>query len=98
MAQIHPTAIVHGDARLGDNVEVGPYSTIGPHVTVGANTRLISHVVLDGHTEIGEDCLLHPFSYLGAPPQHVAHKGEPTRLIVGARNVIREQVTMHTGT
>jgi UDP-N-acetylglucosamine acyltransferase len=98
MANIHPTAIVHGDARLGDNVEVGPYSTIGPHVVVGANTRLISHVVLEGHTEIGEDCLLHPFAYLGASPQHVAHKGEPTRLVVGARNVIREQVTMHTGT
>ena len=98
MAIIHPTAIVHSEACLGENVEVGPYSTIGPHVAVGANTRLISHVVLDGHTEIGEGCLLHPFSYLGAEPQHVAHKGEPTRLLVGARNVIREQVTMHTGT
>jgi len=95
---IHPTAIVHPSAVLGDNVEVGAYSTIGPNVVVGADTQLISHVVLDGHTEIGEGCVLHPFTYLGAPPQHVAHKGEPTRLVVGARNVIREHVTMHTGT
>jgi UDP-N-acetylglucosamine acyltransferase len=98
MTQIHPTAIVHGEARLGENVEIGPYSTVGPNVSIGANTRLISHVVLEGYTEIGEDCLLHPFAYLGGSPQHVAHKGEPTRLLVGSRNVIREQVTMHTGT
>jgi len=98
MVNIHPTAIVHANACLGENVEVGPYSTIGPHVVIGANTRLISHVVLEGHTEIGEGCLLHPFAYLGAAPQHVAHRGEPTHLVVGARNVIREQVTMHTGT
>jgi len=98
MSNIHPTAIVNAQANLGDDVEVGPYSTIGPNVTVGAGTRLISHVVLDGHTEIGEACTLHPFAYLGAPPQHVAHKGEPTRLVIGSRNVIREQVTMHTGT
>jgi UDP-N-acetylglucosamine acyltransferase len=98
MTTIHPTAIVHSDARLGDNVEIGPYSTVGPNVSIGANTRLISHVVLDGHTEIGEDCLLHPFANLGAAPQHVAHRGEPTRLLIGSRNVIREQVTMHTGT
>ena len=98
MVEIHPTAIVHPDAALGDNVVVGPYSTIGPNVVVGANTRLISHVVLDGCTEIGEACTLHPFVYLGAAPQHVAHRGEPTRLVIGARNVIREHVTMHTGT
>jgi UDP-N-acetylglucosamine acyltransferase len=98
MTTIHPTAIVHPSARLGDQVEVGPYSTIGPNVVIGANTRLISHVVLEGHTEIGEACTLHPFVYLGGPPQHIAHKGEPTRLTIGSRNVIREHVTIHAGT
>ena len=55
-------------------------------------------MVVDGHTEVGEDCELHPFSCLGAPPQHLAYKGEPTRLVVGNRNIIREYATMHLGT
>jgi UDP-N-acetylglucosamine acyltransferase len=98
MSRIHPTAIVAAGAVLADDVEVGPYSTIGPNVTIGPRTRLISHVVVDGHTEIGEDCVIHPFAYLGGPPQHTAYRGEPTRLVVGARNLIREYATMHVGT
>ena len=60
--------------------------------------RVASHVVIEGHTEIGEGCEIHPFAILGAPPQHAGHKGEPTRLVIGARNIIREHVTMHCGT
>ena len=98
MTAIHPTAIVDGGALIGDDVEIGPYCIVAASVTLGARTRLISHAVIDGHTEIGEDCVVHPFALLGAPPQHAGHKGEPTRLVIGARNVIREHVTMHCGT
>ena len=98
MANVHPTAIVHDGAKLGPGVEVGPYCIVGPAVTLGAGVRLLSHVVVEGVTEIGEQCEVHPFANLGGPPQHLAHRGEPTRLVVGARNVIREHMTMHTGT
>ncbi|HEY2660704.1 MAG TPA: acyl-ACP--UDP-N-acetylglucosamine O-acyltransferase [Caulobacteraceae bacterium] len=98
MAKIHPTAIVAAGAVLGDDVEVGPYCILGDHIKIGAGTRLASNVVVEGHTEIGEDCVLHPFACLGGAPQHLAYKGEPTRLLVGARNIIREYATMHIGT
>jgi len=98
MTNIHPTAIVAAGAELAEDVEVGPYSTIGAHVRIGPRTRLVSHVVIEGHTEIGEDCVIRPFAYLGGPPQHTAYRGEPTRLIVGDRNQIREYATMHIGT
>jgi UDP-N-acetylglucosamine acyltransferase len=98
MTSIHPTAIIHGGAKLGAGVEIGPYCVVGESVTLGDHTRLASHVVLEGHTTIGEDCAIHPFACLGAAPQHSGHKGEPTRLVIGDRNIIREHVTMHCGT
>ena len=98
MTAIHPTAIVDPAAELGEDVSVGPYSLVGPHVRLGARCRVASHVVIEGHAEIGESCEIHPFANLGAPPQHAGHKGEPTRLVIGARNIIRESVTMHCGT
>jgi len=98
MSTVHPTAIVHDGAILGADVEIGPYSIVGPKVRLGDGVRLLSHVVIEGSTEIGEGCIVHPYAYLGGPPQHLAHKGEETRLIVGARNQIREHVTFHTGT
>ncbi|MBS0412287.1 MAG: acyl-ACP--UDP-N-acetylglucosamine O-acyltransferase [Proteobacteria bacterium] len=98
MTSIHATAIVDPKARLGEGVEIGPYSIIGPNVTLGDRVRVRSHAVIDGITEIGADCDIYPFATLGLPPQHTAHKGEPTRLVIGQRNLIREQVTMHTGT
>jgi len=98
MTQIHPTAIIDPKAQLGTDVSVGPFCTVGPNVTLGDGVRLVSHVVIDGHTQIGAQTLIHPMAFLGGPPQHLAHKGEPTELVVGERNVIRENVTMHTGT
>ena len=98
MATIHPTAIVDDGARLGADVEIGPYSIVGARVSLGDGVRLISHVVVDGVTEIGEQTVIYPFAYLGGPPQHLGHEGSDTQLIVGARNVIREHATMHTGT
>lgn len=95
---IHPKAHVADEARLGAGVEIGPWCVVGPHVTLGVGVRLTSNVVIDGHTEVGAGCVVHPFAVLGGPPQHLAHRGEPTRLVIGARNTIREHVTMNTGT
>ena len=98
MTQIHPTAIVSPDARLGQDVEIGAFCTVGPQVQLGDGVRLVSHVVIEGATEIGTGTTIHPFAVLGGAPQHLAHKGEDTRLVIGERNIIREHVTMHTGT
>jgi len=95
---IHATAIVDAKARLARDVAIGPYCIVGADVRLRAGVRLASHVVIEGHTDIGEKSVVHPYACLGAPPQHAGHKGEPTRLLVGARNVIREHVTMHCGT
>jgi UDP-N-acetylglucosamine acyltransferase len=95
---IHPTAIVDTRAELDPSVDVGPWCTIGPHVKVGKNTRLMSHVVLDGWTTIGESNVIFPFSVLGAVPQDLKYKGERTELIIGNNNTIRESVTMNLGT
>lgn len=95
---IHPTAIVAKGAQLADDVEIGPFCVVGSGVTLNARVQLMSHVVIDGVTEIGEDCQIYPFATLGGPPQHTAYRGEATRLEIGPRNVIREHATMNTGT
>lgn len=97
-ARIHPTAIVHPGAELGAGVEIGPFCVVGANVVLSDDVRLISHAVIDGKTTLGESCVVHPFAVLGGPPQHLGHKGEDTRLVLGARNIIREHATMHTGT
>jgi UDP-N-acetylglucosamine acyltransferase len=98
MTAIHPTAVVHDGAVLGQDVQIGPYCVIGGRARLGDRVRLLSHVIIEGDTALGEDCLVHPFACLGAAPQHLGHKGEPTQLIIGPRNEVREHVTMHTGT
>ncbi len=96
--KIHPTAIVDPKARLGEDVEIGPYCMVGPDVVLGDRTRLMSHAIVEGVTEVGADCVLHPFACLGGAPQHAGHKGEPTRVVIGARNTFREHATVHAGT
>lgn len=95
---VHATAVVDPKAELADGVSIGPFCVIGPNVKLGARTKLLSHVVIDGHTQLGEDNVVHAFATLGGPPQHTAYKGEPTQLIIGDRNLIREHATMNTGT
>ncbi len=95
---IHPSALVDAKAEIGEGVEIGPYCIVGPHVTLHSGVKLLHHVVIEGHTEIGEDSVVSSFASLGGPPQHLAHKGEPTRLVIGKRNSIREHVTMNAGT
>jgi UDP-N-acetylglucosamine acyltransferase len=96
--QIHPTAIVDSKAELGSDVIVGPYTMIGPHVKVGNGTRFQSHVVVEGHTTIGEQNTFFPFSVIGAVPQDLKYNGEPTELVIGNHNTIRESVTLNLGT
>ena len=95
---IHPTAIVHPGARLGANVELGPYSIIGEHVEIGEDTWIGSHVVIGGRTRIGRGNRIHPFCSLGGDPQDKKYAGEPTELHIGERNTIREFCTFHIGT
>jgi len=98
MLAIDPTARVAPGAVIGANVEIGPYCVVGPHVAIGDNCRLIAHVHLAGNTTIGMDTAIYPFASLGTPPQSVHYKGEPTRLVVGAKCQIRESVTINIGT
>jgi UDP-N-acetylglucosamine acyltransferase len=95
---IHPTAIVEGGAQIHPSVQIGPYCTVGSHVKIGAGTQIGSHVVIDGRTEIGENNRIFQFSSIGAIPQHMKYRGEPTELKIGSGNVIREFVTIHLGT
>lgn len=95
---IHPTAIIHPGAALGPGVRVGPYCVVGPHVTLGAGCVLHSHVVVDGHTDLGQGCEVFPFAALGTPPQDLKYAGEPSRLTIGPRTRVREHATVHPGT
>jgi UDP-N-acetylglucosamine acyltransferase len=96
--KIHPTAIVDSSAIIGADVEVGPYCIVGPHVELKDRVRLVAHVFIEQLTQIGEDTVVHPFAVLGGPPQDISYRNEPTRLVIGQRNEIREHVTMHRGT
>jgi UDP-N-acetylglucosamine acyltransferase len=98
MADIHPTAIVERGAELDTHTVVGPYCHVGPDVELGDAVRLISHVVVAGHTRIGSGTTIYPFASIGQPPQVLKPIGERSELVIGANNTIREQVTMNPGT
>ncbi|MEM6588594.1 MAG: acyl-ACP--UDP-N-acetylglucosamine O-acyltransferase [Pseudomonadota bacterium] len=95
---IHSSAVIEPGAELGQGVQVGPFCHVGPEVRLGDRVELKSHVVVTGQTEVGEDTVIFPFSCIGEIPQDLKFKGEATRLTIGARNRIREHVTMNTGT
>ena len=98
MRALHPTAIIHPKADIGEGVRIGPYSVIGEYVMIGDYTIIYSHVLLDGRTEIGRDCRIFSFSSIGTPPQDMTYKGEKTRVKIGDRSIIREYTTVHRGT
>ena len=98
MARVHPTAIVDPAAELADSVEVGAYTLIGPHVRIGEGTSVGAHCVIQGRTTIGRDNRIHPFCSLGGVPQDKKYAGEPTELVVGDGNTIREFCTFNLGT
>ncbi len=95
---VHPTAIVDPQAKLGTDVTIGPYSIIGADVEIGDNTWIGPHVVINGPTKIGNNNKVYQFASLGEAPQDKKYDGEPTRLEIGDRNIIRECVTIHRGT
>ncbi|ARU31034.1 acyl-[acyl-carrier-protein]--UDP-N-acetylglucosamine O-acyltransferase [Sulfuriferula sp. AH1] len=95
---IHETAIIHLGAQLGTNVSIGPYSIIGEHVQIGDGTTVAAHAVIHGHTTIGRDNRIFQFCSLGEIPQDKKYAGEPTRLEIGDRNIIREFCTFNVGT
>lgn len=96
--KIHPLALVDPKAELDTGVEVGPFCTVGPNVKIGKKTRLISHVVVDGWTTLGEENTVFPFATLGLVPQDLKYKNERTELTIGNKNSIRENVSVHLGT
>jgi UDP-N-acetylglucosamine acyltransferase len=98
MTRVHPTAVVHPEARLHESVEVGPFAVIGPKVQVGAGTKVGPHAVIEGDTTIGERNRIFQFASVGAVPQDLKYAGEDTRLEIGDENVIREFTTLHIGT
>jgi UDP-N-acetylglucosamine acyltransferase len=95
---IHPQAIVDPSARLASDVTVGPWTYIGPNVEIGAGTRIESHVVIKGPTKIGVNNHIYQFASVGEDCQDLKYDGEPTELVIGDNNTIREGCTIHRGT
>ena len=98
MGLIHPTAIVDPSAQIGEGTKVGPYSIIGPNVVLGRDNVVGPHVVIDGWTKIGNRNTIYQFASVGAAPQDLKYRGEPSELIIGDGNIIRECVTLQPGT
>jgi UDP-N-acetylglucosamine acyltransferase len=95
---IHPTAIIHPDARLAEGVAVGPYAVIGESVSIGSGTKIGAHVVIKPFVDIGRDNEIYQFASIGEVPQDLKFGGEETRLVIGDRNRIREFTTLNRGT
>lgn len=96
--EIHPSSVVSPKAELAEGVVIGPFCVVEEGSRIGRGTRLRSHVIVGPHTEIGEDNVFYPHSAIGLEPQDLKYKGGPTRLVVGDRNLIRENCTLHRGT
>ena len=94
---IHKTAIIDSKAKISENVHIGPYCVIGPNVEINENTEIQSHVNISGHTKIGKGNKIYPFVSIN-DPQDLKYNGEPTNLIIGDNNKIREYVTINPGT
>ena len=97
-SSIHPTAVISDGATIAATAKIGPYCVVGANVTLQDNVVLHSHVSLSGVTTIGKGTQIFPFASIGSPPQDKKYAGEPTKLIVGMNNTIREYVTINTGT
>ncbi len=98
MADIHHTAVIGQGAEIDGNAKIGPYCIIGKQVKIANDTVLHSHIVVEGDTTIGSGTEIYPFASIGHPPQDLKYQGEPSQLIIGEHNTIREHVTMNPGT
>ena len=97
--EIHPNAVVHPNAKIGDNCQIGPFCNIGEFAELGDNCYLQSHIVIDGRTKIGSDCKIYAFASIGSQSQDLKFKeGNITYTEVGSNTIIREYVTIHSGT
>lgn len=96
-SRIHPFAVVEDGAIIGDNVVVGPFCHVGPKVVLKDGVQLLNNVAVTGRTVIGEGTVIHPMAVIGGAPQAIRHDGSETTLEVGAKCIIREGVTMNTG-
>jgi UDP-N-acetylglucosamine acyltransferase len=95
---VHATAVVEDGAELGAGVKVGPYAVIGPRVRLGPGVEVMAHAVVEGNTHIGAATLVFPHAVVGGQPQDLKYRGGDTLLRIGERNMIREGVTINTGT
>ncbi len=95
---IHPTAIIANSAKLGKDVQIGPYSVIGENVEISTGTVVGPHVVINGHTTIGSNNHFYQFSSIGEANQDKKYNDEPTQTIIGDNNIFRECCTVHRGT
>ena len=95
---IHPTSIIHSNAKISESADIGPYCLIGPDVEIGSNTKLYSHISIKGNTKIGKNNEIFPFVSIGTPPQDLKYKGEKNSIIIGDNNKLREYVNINPGT
>jgi UDP-N-acetylglucosamine acyltransferase len=95
---IHPTAVIEDGAELGTGVRVGPFAVIGPRVRLGESVEVMAHAVVEGCTQVGARTRIFPHAVVGGSPQDMKYKGGDTKLVIGERNVLREGVTINTGT
>src|SRR4029079_243459 len=95
---VHPTAVIHPKARIGEGCDIGPYCVVGENVELGPRCRLHSHVVIDGHTRLGAENEIFPFASIGLKTQDLKWKGGITRTEIGDENTFRESVTIHSAT
>ncbi len=98
MSRIHSSAVIDPSAELEPGVELGPYAVVGPHVHLAEGVVLRPHSHVTGHTDVGRETVIYSFASVGEAPQDRKYRGEPTRLVIGARNTIREYATLHPGT
>ena len=93
--EIHSSAIVNPHAEIDDGVSIGPFCIVSEGVHIRKGTKLISHVIIESNTEIGENCIVYPYTSIGLPPQDLKYKGEKTSVKIGNDNIIREYITIH---
>jgi len=98
MSNIHPTCVIEDGAVIADSVQIGAYSVIGPNVILAEGVNIHPHVVISGHTSIGKDCNIYSFASIGYEPQDLKYDNDITYLVIGERCLIRENVTIHSGT
>ncbi len=96
--KIHKTALIHPDAIIGNDVEIGAYTIIDKDVTIGNETIIGPRVIIEGTADIGKNCKIYTGAIIGNPPQDLKYKGEPTKVFIGDNNIIREYVTINRAT